>query len=327
MTSEILIETRDGRTAMVKPNSVTWKTDCGNYCDSCTIVLPLYPYLQTSEEGTEMISGESRCIFAVGGKVSVSLGYDGNNTKRFWGYVAIIDYDTTLILQCEGYFHQIKHKRYTKSWSSVSLKTFLRYITEGTSITLSNDIPDIPLGDVTLTDATADKIFSWLKSDFQLCIFFKGAELYAGAYAYGKEGDTHKLRIGWNVKTNNLKIQPQKTEVQVNLVVKDDGGKKTTTKGRQNGSDTVKNVNIKAGLPDYFKKAVLERLQQETNTGGRLEGSVTCFLTPTFNIGDVASIENTKYPERNGNFFVTAISGSYGSTGGTQQLTLKYYGR
>jgi len=326
MTSEILIETKDGHTAKVKPIDVKWKVDAGSYCDSCTITLPLYPYLKTEVEGTDIISGESRCIFAVDGKVTVKLGYDGNNVERFVGFISSIDYDSTLTIKCEGYYHLLKNKTFTSSWAAISLISLLRYITKETDITLSPDIINIPLGPLTFSNVKTSQIFDKMKSDYALCVFFRGRELYVGPYAYGKRGDTVKLRIGWNVKSSGLKVQDPKDDIEVNLVVKSADGNIQNTSSSTKKAEGVENVKISEGMPTEFKKAVIDRVLSDKNTGGRLGGSVTCFLQPVFHIGDVADIEDVRYPEKRGRFFVTAISGGFGKNGGTQQLTLKNYG-
>ena len=102
MTSDIRIEMKDGRTAQVKPAAVRWKSDAKQLFETCVIELPLYPYLKSNTEATNIYSGEKECAFAVGGKVNVKVGYDGDNNEVFDGFVAAINYGERLELICEG---------------------------------------------------------------------------------------------------------------------------------------------------------------------------------------------------------------------------------
>lgn len=104
LTSNIIITLQDGRRLRVKPYSVKWKRSVENLCDTCDITLPLHPYLYTTGPNA---SGRE-CLVCVDDHVSVSLGYNDNNTECFVGFVAVINYGDRLVLQCEGYYHLIK---------------------------------------------------------------------------------------------------------------------------------------------------------------------------------------------------------------------------
>ena len=111
LTSDIQIRLSDGRTVRVKPEKVTWKKGVRQACDECSVTLPLHPYVRSMREGTDVMTGEGECMFNVGDKVSVKLGYDGRNTERFSGFVGAVNYDDKLQLKCEGYYHLLKEKQ------------------------------------------------------------------------------------------------------------------------------------------------------------------------------------------------------------------------
>lgn len=326
MTSDIRIKMKDGRLAKVKPISVKWKCDAGSYCDTCTIQLPLHPYMVSKNTGTDVLSGERVCLFAVGGSVSVSLGYDGNNAQRFAGFLSAVNYDENIELKAEGYYYQLKGKRIDKSWKKVTLKQLLQYVTTGTDIKLSSDIPNIDLGPVSIKNAGVDKIFDWLKSEFKCEINFCLNTLYAGALTYGQTGETKKLRMGWNVREGKLTVQPAKEQVQINLVMKDSKGKTERVKSTQKKYKSVKDEHIHSGLPAAYLKSVCQRMQDEVNNEGRLGGDITAFLIPSFRPGMVAQVDDTRYPDRGGHFFIKTVEGSFDKTGGKQKLNLRYYG-
>ncbi len=177
LTSYIIITLQDGRRLRVRPYSVKWKRSVENLCDTCEITLPLHPYLYTTKPN----QSSRECLIRVDDPVSVSLGYNDNNTVRFIGFVAAVNYSERLVLQCEGYYHLIKQKTKSDSWKSVSLKKLLEELTFGTDITLSKSIPDEQLGTVSLQNASMDKVFEMLKNNYQCVAYFKGKELYVGA--------------------------------------------------------------------------------------------------------------------------------------------------
>ena len=326
LTSYIIITLQDGRRLRVRPYSVKWKRSVENLCDTCEITLPLHPYLYTTEPNA---SGRE-CLIRVDDPVSVSLGYNDNNTVRFIGFVAAVNYSERLVLQCEGYYHQIKRIGKDVSWKSVSLKKLLNFLTVGTDITLSKSIPDEQLGMVTLQNASMDKVFKMLNDNYQCVAYFKGSELYCGPSYFPDRTATQvkKLRIGWNVKSGEVKNQPLAEVVNIVLKTTDDKGKTTKTKpsGTVVKADSKKEYKIKSTLSANYRKELMKRLHDEENAKSLKQADVTCFLEPQLELGEVVEVIDQRYPERNGRFFVAAIDGEFGESGGSQKLTLKYYG-
>jgi len=327
MTSDIRIKMRDGRTAQVKPASVKWKSDVNQLVESCTITLPLYPYLKSTIEATEIFSGERECVFEVGGEVSVKLGYDTENETVFTGFVAAVNYGERLELLCEGYAFLLKDKTFTKSYKSVQLRQLLQDLTKDTPIVLSKSIPDLKITNATFKATKAMDVLEWLKKELLCAVVFRGDSLFAGASPFGEKLGSAKLRLGWNVvKDDNFKKQPPKTDIQINIVTKSPAGTVKRVKSDQRKFKSVKEVKVKPGLDAKYLKEVVDRLQREANTEGRQEGKLTCFLVPHFTTGMVAKITDNRFPERNGNYLVQVIDGSFDTGGGRQNLTLKNYG-
>ena len=177
LTSYIIITLQDGRRLRVRPYSVKWKRSVENLCDTCEITLPLHPYLYTTEPN----QSSRECLIRVDDPVSVSLGYNDNNSVRFIGFVAAVNYSERLVLQCEGYYYLIKRIPTTGSWKKVTLRDFVQYIVRNTDITLSKNIPNETLTNLTIQNASMDKVFKMLQDDYLCAAYFKGRELYVGA--------------------------------------------------------------------------------------------------------------------------------------------------
>ena len=108
MTSEIRI----GAYSNIKANKVSWRTSSGNFVDTCSIVLPLSPYMRKEGAKTVQQDGVMSSIggtkvkrvnsvpFTKGDFVQVSLGYDNRNIPVFEGFVHRINYTENLVLEC-----------------------------------------------------------------------------------------------------------------------------------------------------------------------------------------------------------------------------------
>ena len=87
LTSSITI----GNYKNVKPNKVTWKTDVGNFTDSCQITLPRITHMvnETPDKTVDLNDIDRKKTiyqFKEGDKVEVLLGYNNKNEKRFSGF-------------------------------------------------------------------------------------------------------------------------------------------------------------------------------------------------------------------------------------------------
>ena len=142
----------------VKPTSVRWKCSVSNFTDTCTITLPLSLYVKTEGITTGNDENVKDIIFNEGMSVEISLGYDGQNTRRFAGFVNRINYTTPLSIECEGYSWQLRKIRITKSYKTTTAKDILLDLISGTDIKLSKAIPDLPLKNVWFKDCPGVKV-------------------------------------------------------------------------------------------------------------------------------------------------------------------------
>jgi hypothetical protein len=55
------------------------------------------------------------------------------------------------------------------------------------------------------------------------------------------------------------------------------------------------------------------------------EGSITCFLEPSIEKSMIVNIDDQKFPDRSGHYFVETVEGEFSASGGRQKLTLKHY--
>lgn len=334
MTSNITI----GDFTAIKPKSVKWKCSVSNFVDTCSIELPLRTYLRandnillqypdgTTEKRTSDLAAKQGVIFTEGLAVSVDLGYNNRNTTRFMGFVKRINYGKPLVIECEGYSYLLKDKVFTKTYTTTTVKSILNDLVTGTDILLSDAIPVIPLKNVVFKNCPGLKVLEWMQKELLLSVFFDFNTLYVGSSKYGLKKPTVKLQLGWNtVDDGGLKKDVKGSEIIIHVIAKDSAGKVKRTKSDQKKYSTTKEVKIRSGMPDAIVKEISNELQKLENFSG-YKGDITCFLEPHIENGFVVKNVNDKFPDREGNFFVESVDGSFSSSGGRQVITLRYYG-
>lgn len=323
LTSDITIGTYKN----IKPAKVVWKTDVNSFTDTCTIDLPRITYLKTDKTTTDDLQAPNErkeFIFKENDKISISLGYDGKNVKRFDGFVKRVNMGMPVQIECEGYSYLLYDVIFNKSYASVTVKQLLTdMIPEGAGIVLSKAIPDIPLKSVRFKNATGIQVLEWLKKECQLAVYFQFNELYVGTQ-FGRKGKTVKLKLGWNtVKDDDFKLRLVDKNVRIVIHEKNEKGEVKRTRSDANKYSNEKLLKIKAGIPANLLKQIANRLQTKSNYSG-YEGSITAFLEPAMNKGDIAQINGYRYPEKSGTFFIESISGEFGTAGGRQTIQLGF---
>lgn len=322
LTSDITI----GNYAKVKPSKVTWKTDINSFTDTCTIELPRISYLKTVKTTTEdkqEPNERKEYVFKENDKISISLGYDGVNSKRFEGFIKRVNMSIPVKIECEGYSYLLYDVIFNKSYQNVTVKQLLTDVCTGTEIVLSSEIPNIPLTNVRFKNATGIQVLEWLQKECHLAVYFNFNELYVGTQ-FGKKGKTVKLRLGWNtIKEDDFKQRIVDKNVRVVIREKNDKGEVKRSKSDATKYSNEKSLKIKAGIPADLLKQIANRLQTKSNYNG-YEGSITAFLVPTTNKGDVAEIDGYKYPDKSGRFFVESVEGEFGPGGGRQKIQLGF---
>lgn len=316
LTADITI----GSFTSLKPSSINWSRGIKNFTDSAKIKLPAVAMLKKSGDQYERI--QTGLQFQEGMKVEIKCGYDGRNITVFKGFLSRRNFTVPLELECEGYAYQLRKKiGFNKSYQNTTVKKILTDLVEGTDIRISEAVPDIPLPKVTFQNSTGIQVLEWFKEKCLLTVYFKFDELYVGLLET-QPSNTSKFRLGWNtVKDNELKFNNNKefAEVRINIQKRDKtGAKKTKFVGAKDGA--VKTLKTAISDPATMQKIAEQEKEKFVNKG--YEGGITAFLEPHVEPGDAVSIEDTKYPERTGKYFVSAVDGEFSSSGGRQKIKI-----
>lgn len=312
--------------APIKPSSLKWNKHVDNIIDTATIVLPGMCKLKQNNAETYSIVPTTEAI-KIGTAVSFEVGYNGNNKEVFNGFVAKINYKVPVEIECEGWAYLLKKKFFSNLvFGKTTVAEVLKKITEGTGIVLSDKNPEsIEFLPAQFKHYTAMQILGWLKENYLLTIFFEGNVLYAGWRAT-YVGNTVKHRLNWNVADASSLVFGTYEGSIVNIVAETRLPNGTKHKTKSNNAPKLGDTKVIKTLIQNFlnKQAAANDAQIKENNKG-FTGSITGFLQPFVQVGDTNVIVDKKYPQRNGQYFVSGIGGSVNkSGGGRQQIELSY---
>jgi hypothetical protein len=316
MTSDITL----GQYVRVKCNAITWDCSIDNFSDTAVIKLPAIMGLKKNGDEYERV--QTGLQFTEGMKVEVKAGYNGVNLTRFKGFIRRINYAVPLALDCEGYSYQLrKILDFTKAYKNTTVRLILEDLTKGTDIKLSESIPDVPIDKATFKNVTGIQVLEWFKEKCLLTVYFNFDTLYVGALALDPKS-SQTFRLGWNViKDSDLKFNDDKEFVDVNITIESrakSGVKQKAYAGNLNSQTKILRTAIRDKATQ--EQIAIEKRKQLVNRG--YEGTITAFLMPYVVPGDTAIIDDTKYPQRVGRYFITGVQGSFDRSGGRQKIKI-----
>jgi len=307
----------------INPSEIKWRCSVSDFTDTCEIVLPLRPYVRNDSQ--------NQTAFREGDKVEVKVGYNDRNETVFKGFIRRVNFGKPLKLDCEGYSFQLRNIVFTRSYARTTIRQILQDLIRNTDIKLSAMISDVALENVTFNRTPGLKVLEWFQRECACVVFFDFDTLYVGASKFAIQKKTQRLLFGWNtVEERELKKDMSDTEIEIYITERGEDGKAKNTLGkatRKHGRwrfTSTKEVRVRSGLPESFRREIARQLAELENFSG-YKGNVTAFLEPHFEKSMVAEIIDLDFPDRNGKYFVETVEGSFGTKGGRQKLTLRFY--
>ena len=326
LTADVILSSKDdaGKLTIykpIKPSSLKWERSIDTYSDSATIVIPAIAMMKKGGDQYKQVdTGEQ---LKEGMMVEIKAGYDGANSTRFKGFIKRRNFKSPFEMECEGYAYQLRKKlNYSASYKSVKLKALLADLVKGTDIKLSDNIPDWNLDKIWFKNVSGLQVLDYLKSNCAVSIYFNYDVLYAGLRYVEAKGEL-KLRLGYNViKDNELKFEVDKELATVNV---------NFSQRQKDGSYSLVEYGSKDGVKKEIKvihiselealNALAKDRQRELASRG-YEGSLTTFLIPFAQPGMSALIDDPRYKERKGRYFIESVGGELSTSGGRQKVKI-----
>lgn len=281
----------------------SWKT----LTDTCAIEMP-------------NVEGMLDKVVRAGQEVIVRLGYDDVLVEEFRGYVSAISPRQPILIECQDEMWKLRQQSVSKSWRSIGLKALLKELAP--TVTLSNSVPDITLAPFRLDKVTVADALDTLKDQYGIAVFFRGPELYAGLpYMLDEEPFDWVYGIQANVASFGSLEYRRAEDVKVKLKaisIKSDNTREEVELGDSDGELHT--------LHFYgLGKAELKK-QAEAKMGllkfDGYKGSFLAFGQPNPQHSGIVELEDEKYPERAGRYFIDQVVTMYGPGGYRREVTL-----
>ncbi len=259
-----------------------------------------------------------REVFKHGLKVNISFGYNGNLVPRFSGYITGVSADFPLKISLQDEMWKLSKLPVNYSAKSTALSNMLRSICPGYKV---DALEGVDLGTVQFAKTTVGAVLQKIRSDFGLYSYMDGTTLICGKYYADNSADkietinldTYLAKNGLEYQNSddiialvkgNTTIKNKKVQYQVG----DEGGDKYDFEYNLATSLDVLKIKVNA---DYAK---IKR--------GGYKGSLGAFGEPIFKHGQKVKLVSYIYPDRQGNYFIDAVTTDYGKDGIVQELTL-----
>ncbi len=281
--------------------------------DTATITLPGMAYSKALEIESKISRGD---------EVSIRLGYDGELKKEFDGYVRTIGSDNTISIGCEDSMFLFRKEVKNKQYKKVAVATLVKEVADqigGFAVEVGTGVSDITFDKFTIQNATAFEVLKKVKEETKLHIFVKGKTLHLHLQYVYNEGSV-QFDFSEEVETSNLKYRKKEDKkVQVEMVGINRKNEKVRVFAGEAGGDKFTEHRYNISDKKALKAIGEEELKKHRFTG--YEGDITGWLTPYCTYGYGADIKDNYYPEREGRYYVEAVTTSFDGVG-KRKITL-----
>ncbi|MDR1381758.1 MAG: hypothetical protein LBJ47_09825 [Tannerella sp.] len=317
LTAKIIIKSEKTWT-FDKISSCEIERDIENITQKCTFTLP---------KNTKW-KGETAIPVKRGDRVSFSLGYDGDNTEVFTGYISRLTTKTPVEITCEDEMFLLKNTpAKKKTYPDADLEQMLRE--QLPADVKLNVFSRHTFGKYVVDCDTVSALLGEL-SENGFTFFFRDGTLHAGMIF------DHTGQIAG---PKQLFIEGGVSGAQTGNIIDDsdlvwNDAKNITLRIRASGTDrTGKKIEVEVGdddgeLRSYFKYSTTEEELKAEATKKLTEwkisgfsGSFTSFAAHPAWLLDLIKIKTNEHPE-GGVYRVTKNTISYGNGGYRQEITI-----
>lgn len=260
--------------------------------------------------------------------VTIKLGYFPNLTTRFVGFVSKLVPENPLKIQCEDTAFLLKQTN-IKSYSKKDA-TLEDVITDNYDGEVN--IVDAILGSFRIDRVSLVKVLQEIKNKYKIQSWFRNGVLNSGLAYNPTEGTTQSFKFQRNIIKGDNLISVDESELNTvahGVSVQSDGSKVELYTYYENGEIVTKtgdpggdlNTMTIPGRTTAQMTELLERWLPNLYYTG-FKGSFTTFGEPVVNHGDIANIQDLKFPEKDGKYIVKSVNITFGLDGYRQNIEL-----
>ena len=276
----------------------------------------------TMPRNIKVLNGDINSIIQRGAMVTIQLGYDGNLSTRFTGYVSSVNAQIPVTIDCQDTMWTLKQNSFTKTWGKgTKVADIVKYVYTGLAV-----VVDLEIGGLIAVKQSTAQILDGLRKFGLQCYFSTDANdkntLYVDfAGAVHSTGKEIYYTFYQNIIQNKLEYKRKEdSRIKVIGISKMPNGKKVQiVAGDSDGEiHTLHYSNMDTAQLQKIVNAEIDKLKYDG-----LKGSFTTFGIPEIEPGDIAVLNNPIYPEQNGSYLTEAVEITFGKSGYRHEATLE----
>ena len=269
-----------------------------------------------------------------GDKIEVSFGYDQfHNELELTGYVrSIANENNKITLSCEDRLYLFRKEIANKVLTNTNVSEIADYVVDEIA-TLSQEyitlvagegVKDIKFTRFTIQNATGYEVLKKLKEQSKVDIYSRWPHLYVSLRYFPDEKVESAIvdyDFSKNVEKHSLKyVKEEERKVQIRMTNIKPDNKRMEVKVGTPGGDIIRLNRYNVADEQSLKIIAEEELKKWKYTG--YEGNFSTWLLPYCTYGYIANIRDTRYPEREGRYYVEKVVSSFSARGGQRKVFL-----
>ena len=268
--------------------------------DTAEVVLPRK--IRTFEEK------QLQEVFNPGDPIRIALGYNGELTEEFSGYVLAVSRGIPVTIRCEDEMYKLKRKTVSYSRKSVTLGQMLKDLIPEYEIETSYGKTE--LGAVRYSNMLVSAILDDIQKKTGLYCFFRNNVLHVGNAYSDKELESVNIHLERNAVSQDL--QQSGGDYEVTAIALLNGGKKMEAQAGTKGAESFrftldsKDEKITADVLNETAKRIYENLKKQKYKGG-----IELFGVPVVRHGMVLELKSEVTPEMDGKYLVEKVEKTF----------------
>lgn len=283
--------------------------------DTATIVLPGAEYNKALEVESLIKRGDP---------VSITIGYEETGLREeFRGWIQRISTDDgSITIECEDDLYKFRKSIPNEELKQVTLETLLKKVISGIGESFKLDCTySWTYEKFVINTATGYDVLKKVQEESGADIYLADDTLHVHAPAEAV-GDDVYYDFAQNVEECDLTYrtaEDRKVQVVVKATMPDG-----TVKEIETGSTGGDKVEIRCATSDEASMRQRGQTEVKRLSFDGYEGNITTWLIPYCKPGDTAELRDEDYPEKDGRYFVQAVTTEFSRDGGKRTVELGF---
>lgn len=288
--------------------------------DTAVIKMPTKFILK--EAGTK---SDTYIAVKVGDEITIQLAYKGIlEVEEFRGYVTKVKPNTPVEIECEDAIWLLRKKTNNKSFVNTTLRKIIQFLLADTAVELAWNIPEVNIDRFIVKNINSAQALQKLKKEFGFVAYIDDqGNLYCGLRAVNNTETKVFYGFQSNIISHDLEyVKAEDKKIKIKMIGIDKSNRRVTVEAGDAGGELRTFFKYGSANPaelSRIAKAHLSRLKYDG-----LKGTLTSFFSPFVTRGMSVEIEDGKYIERSGTYFVPKVEIQFGVNGGRRVVTLDY---